>query len=224
MQMKNVLTWTAVIIIITALIIIPFLLLGESVEAWVKALIEHSRGNPIPASLILGSLLAGDIILPTPSSILSTGCGTLLGFIPGMIVSATGMQICSLFGYILGMRAARPMLKRWIDEKNTESLESLTSRYGLWTILITRPIPVLAEAATIFAGMGRIPFLPYMMISAVANIGISALYAWVGSNSHSATSLLLAFAAAVLLPGMAMLVRYIFRKKTTPNRLRKVNP
>ncbi len=214
--MKNILRWLTISTIVCILIIIPFVLFGDSIELWIKDFIDQSRQRPLAAGVTLGSLLAADIILPTPSSVISSGCGLLLGFIPGAITSATGMQLSCIFGFFLGKCAARPLVERWVGEKNADALERLTQRYGLWAIIITRPVPVLAEASTLFAGMGKMPFMPYMLVTALANIGISMLYAWAGSKGTSTEGLLLTFAAALLLPGTGMLLhRIIYRRKAS---------
>ena len=39
-----------------------------------------------------------------------------------------------------------------------EKLKELWGRYGEWTLILTRAVPVLAEAAVLFAGMTAMPF------------------------------------------------------------------
>ena len=87
-----------------------------------------------------------------------------------------------------------------------ERLRRLGQRFGPWVVVLTRPVPVLAESAVLFAGLGRMPFLPFMVMTAAANLGISLIYAAVGAFAVSTNSFLAAFAAAILFPGLLMLV------------------
>ena len=211
--MKTSLRWTLLALLVIALIIIPFLLFGAAIEDWVHAFVEHSRNRPAAAGLVLTGLLAGDVFLPTPSSIISTACGLLLGFPLGTLASTLGMQISCTLGYLLGVRAARPIVDRWIGQANAEKLDHLMQRYGLWSVIITRPIPVLAEAMTLFAGLGRLSPWRFFALSALANLGISALYAWVGSKGASTAGLLATLTAAILLPALAMLIHHLITRK-----------
>jgi 3-dehydroquinate synthase len=75
-----------------------------------------------------------------------------------------------------------------------------------------RPVPVLAEASALFAGVARVPVAQYVTITTLANIGISALYCAAGARALHSSSFLLAFAASIGLPGLAMAIsRYLRR-------------
>ena len=78
--------WSVLVGLMFAAIIIPFLLFEkqfESLGAWLAS--GHASGWT-SASIIAG-LLALDVFLPVPSSIVSTGAGVLLGFWRGMAAS-----------------------------------------------------------------------------------------------------------------------------------------
>jgi 3-dehydroquinate synthase len=59
---------------------------------------------------------------------------------------------------------------------------------------------VLAEAATAFAGMARMPIGRFIAMAGLASVGVSAVYAFVGAYAAEAESFVLAFAGAVLVP------------------------
>lgn len=202
--MKLWLKWTSVFLILSTLIIIPFILYGEVIERWVIAFLDRTRNEPLKASLVLGGLLAGDVLLPTPSTVINTGCGLLLGFPLGAFVAALGMQVSCAIGYLLGTCAARPLVERWVGDSNAKKLHDLMTHYGYWMLVITRPVPVLAEASTLFAGMSRMSVWRFATLTLFPNIGIAAIYAWVGSAKRGMQGMLLAFAAAMLLPALAL--------------------
>ena len=56
----------------------------------------------------IGALLALDVFLPVPSSIVSTGAGVLLGFWTGAAVIWIGMTLGCVIGYVFGAYAAVP--------------------------------------------------------------------------------------------------------------------
>lgn len=214
---RTTLKWTLLTTTVLGAILIPFALFGEAIDAWVMAYLRIGQSHPVSAAWVLGGLLAGDILLPTPSSIISTACGTLLGFLPGTLVSALGMSLSALAGYTLGRCAEGPVVERWIGTRSAARLQALTARYGVWAVILTRPIPILAEAMALFAGLGRFPPLRFLLLSVLANLGISALYAFAGSRGASSGGLLLALLAALLLPGLGLLLaRILMRRRPLP--------
>ena len=88
-----------------AAIIVPFLLFEKQFEALGAWLASGHASGWTSASIIAG-LLALDVFLPVPSSIVSTGAGVLLGFWRGSAVIWIGMVLGCAIGYAFGARAA----------------------------------------------------------------------------------------------------------------------
>ena len=97
-----------------------------------------------------------------------------------------------------------PIANRLVGEKELARFAKLQRRFGDWVIIAARPVPVLAEASVMFAGIARMPFGRFMLLTALSNLGISAVYAAVGAFSSNLNSFLLAFFGAILIPGAAM--------------------
>jgi uncharacterized membrane protein YdjX (TVP38/TMEM64 family) len=204
------LRWIALVVVVLALILVPFAIWGEQVEAWTHHFIESAGDNAGWVMVVLGGLLALDILLPVPSSLVSTACGFLLGFMPGMLTSLAGMIISNALGFTMGAQLGRPFAHKLVGKAELQRLEQLSQQLGDWAIIVARPVPVLAEASVLFAGMGRMSMPRFMILSGLASLGISLVYAAVGAFSATEGSFLLAFAGAILVPGLAMLV---FRKR-----------
>jgi uncharacterized membrane protein YdjX (TVP38/TMEM64 family) len=200
--------------IIIALILIPFLLFGAQIETWTDDFTSaHHRQAWI--ALVLGSLLALDILIPTPSSLVGTAAGFMLGFIEGTLVSWAGMTISCIIGYWVGVKFGRAAAQRLVGNSELERLEDLSQRFGDWVVIISRPVPMLAEASVLFAGISDMPRYRFLLLSTLSNLGISAVYAATGAFSATVNSFLLAFGAAVLLPALAM---FLARKRNKPQR------
>ena len=116
------------------------------------------------------------------------------------------MMVSCLVAYMLGAVGGRPLCRRLIGDDELARLETFSRRFGDWIIIVARPIPVLAEASTLFAGMGRMIFRRYLGLTLLSNLGISAVYGAVGAFATAVNSFLLAFAGAILLPLIAMLL------------------
>jgi uncharacterized membrane protein YdjX (TVP38/TMEM64 family) len=199
--------WTLLAVLVALGILVPFGIWGDHIDHWVEGYVGASRNQPVQAAWVLGGLLAGDILLPTPSSLISTACGAICGFLPGMLASWIGMNFACLFGYLLGRFASHSRIRRMMGESSMLALERISAQRGSWFLVVTRPIPVLAEAAVLFAGLGKLSPRQFARMTLPANLGISAVYAAIGATASSASGFLWAFLLAMLLPGLLMLAR-----------------
>ncbi|MFC2030162.1 TVP38/TMEM64 family protein [Chloroflexota bacterium] len=206
--------WIALTIVVLALILVPFFLFETQIEAWTSNFIESAEEYRVLVGLVLGGLLAADIFLPTPSSLVSTGIGFFLGFIPGMLVSWAAMCISCAIGYWIAVWLGRPVATKFVGDEELDKLHNLYGRIGDWVIVVLRPVPVLAEASVLFAGMARMPFRRFMLLAGLSNLGISAVYSAVGAYSATVNSFLLVFAAAILVPAIGMLATRGLRRES----------
>ncbi len=204
MTKQQVARWSVLVVGIFALILIPFMIFGEQIELWTENFIETSAQHTGQIALVLGALLGGDILLPVPSSLASTAAGFVLGFVRGLLTSWAGMTVSCLLGYWVGANLGRPVAARLVGERDLTRLAALQQRFGDWVLLVARPVPMLAEASVLFAGISRVPFGRFMLLTTLSNLGISAVYAAVGAFSSNVNSFLLAFFGAILAPAAAM--------------------
>jgi uncharacterized membrane protein YdjX (TVP38/TMEM64 family) len=195
--------WLALIGLLFALIIIPFLIFEEQFWQFGTWLAE-GHASRWASALTIGALLALDVFLPVPSSIVSTGAGVLLGFWRGAAVISIGMTLGCVIGYAFGAQAAAAA-RRLVGADSLTRAGSVIDRYGPWALVVCRPIPVLAEASVVFAGLVRMPIGSFIWLTTLSNLGIAVVYAAVAAYSMRVQSFLLTFLAALVLPGMAML-------------------
>ena len=207
--MKKFATWLCLLLLLATAIILPFLWWGDALEARYLILADDVQTHQAWVLLIQGALLAFDIVLPVPSSLVSTGCGATGGIWWGTLASWIGMTLSCLLGYGLGRLLDRGGVMRLMGADSHRQLERLSRRAGWWIVVLTRPVPVLAEAAVLLAGMGEMPLPRFIAMTAAANLGISLLYGVIGASAGSAVGFGVAFLAAMGLPGLLMLVAHL---------------
>lgn len=196
-------------------VILPFLMVGTQIEGWTRNFTGHARQHTTQAALVLGGLLAIDIVAPIPSSLVSTACGMILGFIPGMLLSFAGMMLSCASGLALGHWAA-PWTRRLIGPRESAQLERWHQRWGVWLLAVVRPVPVLAEASVIFAGLARLPLHRSVPVLLLSNLGVSAVYAACGTWATTPNAFGWAFLTALALPGSALLLARGLAKVRAP--------
>ena len=195
-------------LLLAAFVIVPFMLFGDRLESWAHAmLLDRRPAGGWPRLLCVG-LLVGDVVLPVPSSLVSAAAGLWWGLWQGTLLSLAGMQIGSWFGYWLGTRATA--LRRWVGEAEAGRLHQWFARHGEWIVVTLRPVPVLAEASTIFAGFSRMNLARFSVLSLVANLCVSLFYAAVGSllgNHTPGGGMLLLLLVLVAIAGFGVIAR-----------------
>ena len=196
---------TALLLFVTALaIIIPFCLFGDAISAWTEQVIREAGAHRLYTGAVLVLLLSVDIVMPVPSSLVSTACGMTLGLAGGTLASFAGMSLSAAAGYFFG-RTASPAVEKMIGEKELAWLTVFQRRHGAWMLLALRPVPVLAEASVLFSGLSRQPLPGVCAATALGNLAVSLTYAAVGSWGKASDSFLPAFGASLLLSGVFML-------------------
>jgi uncharacterized membrane protein YdjX (TVP38/TMEM64 family) len=200
--MSDRVRWTVLWVLLFVVLLLPFFLFERQFEQLATWLANGNASRWYTAAAI-GGLLALDVFLPVPSSIVSTGAGVMLGFWRGAAVIWIGMTAGCLIGYLVGAKAAGAA-RRLVGEDSLARAAKVMEQYGPWAVVLCRPIPVLAEASTVFAGLVRTPLTPYLMLTSGSNLGIAAAYAAVGAYSMQMESFLLTFLGALALPGLAL--------------------
>lgn len=196
------LRWLALAVLVLAAILVPFVLFGDALTQWAASAIAALRQQPWLGAGLIVALLAGDAVLPVPSSLLSTAAGSLFGWQLGWLVIWSGMTLGCVFGYAVGAGASRGLAGRWFALGELERARRRFTDVGPVALIVTRAIPVLAEAATLFAGGARMPFGVFIVATGVANAGVAAAYAGIGAAAASSGSFLVAFIGLVSVPAI----------------------
>jgi len=146
-------------------------------------------------------LLVADIWLPVPSSIIMTANGTLFGVLLGATLSVIGSLGASLIGFGMG-RAGSKILRRIVTAPEYETSELLLRRWGMTAILITRPVPILAETIAILAGASSFGWARFTMASVAGIAPAAFLYALAGSTAADVRTGMLIFPIVLMLAGI----------------------
>ncbi len=148
-----------ILLLCIAIPIVPFAIIGELPgERWLQA-----QGDSALAFGATGAaLLAADVLLPVPSSILGSLLGARLGFAAGFAWTFAGLMLGHLVGYGMG---------RVMFSKQSGALPNEPAALAL---VLSRPVPVLAEALTFAAGASKLRFSTLLLTLSLGN-GIYAL-------------------------------------------------
>jgi len=215
----NSLLRSAFLISIVLLVpILPFLFFGEQLGTLVEEWLEQPSSRPVTAALIVG-LLATDIFLPIPSSMISTLGGWQLGWIVGTLVSWVGLTLGAVAGFSLARRWGRPFALWFTRAEELDRMRELTSSYGIAILILARGVPVLAEASVLLMGVHRLAWKQFLPAVLFSNLGIAWAYSTFGDYAEQHQWLPLALGVSVALPVLlaAAIERFVARKTKVPS-------
>jgi uncharacterized membrane protein YdjX (TVP38/TMEM64 family) len=162
-------------------------------------------------SVLNTGLLMIDVVLPVPSSVVMIVNGALFGILGGALLSLTGGLGASLLGYILG-RANLPWLMRFISEADLERSRKFMARWGILALIVSRPIPILAETLCIIAGTSGLSVRATLSAVMLGLLPIVFLYAYVGATASNLESGLLAFIFVIVVASVTWFIGVWFKR------------
>ena len=175
----RVIGWLAILI---AVPIIPFLFFGEQMEAmvnqWISA--DYFREHRWSTSGIVILLLTSDILLPIPSSGVCALAGRAMGTLGGTFVCWIGLNLSVLTGYLIGRLLGWSFAKRIASLNDIRQAGDQIETWGLWLLIVMRPLPVLAEASVLWAGLTGQPMRRWWLPVTFANLGLAMAWAAMG--------------------------------------------
>jgi membrane protein DedA with SNARE-associated domain len=187
-------------IVVLAVPIVPFLIFGqEGMERALEQWREHPPPPMIVATAVVG-LLALDIFLPIPSSLVSTLAGWQLGAAGGTAASWVGMSLGAAIGFALARWLGQPAVMWLTRADDLARTRLLAERFGPALLVLGRGVPILAEATVLLLGMHGMSWRRFLPPVLLANLGLALAYAVFGQIAERYQWLPLALAIAIALP------------------------
>lgn len=199
-------------LLITSALFASFMILFFIVEALGVPLLSDptpwmKHGGVLAAAVGVGLLIA-DVLLPVPSSLVMVAHGALFGVVVGTLLSLLGSVGAALFGFAIGRRGGR-FLERVAAPAERARADYLLTRWGAIAIIVTRPVPILAETVAIMAGMAGASPMSWSSVtfaSLAGSLPPALLYALTGAAVANFQSTALMFGVVLLVAGLFWLV------------------
>ena len=198
---RYLLTVVALIVFFTVLFVIVEALgvpLLSDPTPWMK------HGGILAAIIGVGLLIA-DVVLPVPSSIVMVAHGALFGVLWGTMLSLVGSVGAAVFGFAIGRRGGG-LLERVVTPAERARASSILERWGTLAIIVTRPVPLLAETVAIMAGASSMSWRAIILASIAGSLPMALLYALTGAAVADLQNTALMFGVVLLVAGLFWLV------------------
>jgi uncharacterized membrane protein YdjX (TVP38/TMEM64 family) len=153
---------------------------------------------PLTAAAVGVGLLVVDVVLPVPSSLVMIAHGAAFGPLLGAALSLFGSLGAALVGFAIGRRGG-PLLQRAVSAEERRRADALLSRWGVLAVVVTRPVPLLAETTVILAGASPLGWRRTAVAALVGSVPAAVLYALTGSVATGLGNPAAVFALVLLL-------------------------
>ena len=210
--MKRALTLVAIVAAIVAgskLLIEN--VLGFDLEPWARSWL--AAAGPAGAATVIG-LLAADVFIPVPSSVVMILSGAAFGTAWGAAIAFIGSIAGEWLGFELARRYGSAWASRYIgDEREVARLNAMLAKHGGAAVAITRPLPVVMETMSLVAGVSTMTRATFLVASVIGTLPIVIVYAYAGAKSVEAGSLVPAIVILIAVAGTGWIW---YRSRTNP--------
>jgi uncharacterized membrane protein YdjX (TVP38/TMEM64 family) len=168
------------------------------VEAWVLR-----PGTSSALTVVI--LLAADVFLPVPSSLIMILSGAVFGVVWGSLLSLVGSIGGEWLGFELARRYGHRVSSRMLGDDELQRLSQLFARSGAATVFITRALPIVMETVSIVAGLSHMRRTAFLAASLMGTAPIVVVYAYAGAVSRQMGSLIPGVIMVIAVTGAAWL-------------------
>jgi uncharacterized membrane protein YdjX (TVP38/TMEM64 family) len=197
--------------VLLAFVLVPFALVGDDLERLSPRLLSDP-GSAAGVIAVGIALLALDVVLPVPSSIVSVLLCAAFGPLTGGSAVLFGMVGAFVLGDRIGACVPHDLLRGWMGESVWDSCVARARKHGVLWVALSRPVPVLAEITAVLSGVLGVPLRRSLPVVLASSACVSAGYAfvvWLGlQQSHSGG----AFLTIAALPTVSWLVYKLLKR------------
>ena len=202
MKLPLWLRWTIFGVIVFTSLVLPLILFESPLSKYGEIALNWAGDNKLLVSFVVIIALTADVILPVPNGLTNTLAGVSLGWTVASLVVWTGLNLGACVGYFLGRFAARPLAQKMISESDFNEAEKSLQNFSTIGLILSRPVPAFAELITISAGLAKMPFIKFILVVGIVNIGVAVIFSGIGAAAMEANSSTLAFIGVAVLPAL----------------------
>jgi membrane protein DedA with SNARE-associated domain len=172
----------------------------------------ESANIPIPSEVTMP--LAGWMLVQ------ARGLSALQAVWLGGLYGAIGCTLGSMLNYALGAYGGRPLLRRYgkwilVSEEDLERADKWFGRYGDWAAFISRLLPIVRTFISFPAGVTKMNFGRFTVLSFVGSFIWCGLLAWggyvFGANWEQLRAAMRPFDIPIAIAILAGLGYYVYR-------------
>lgn len=193
---------------------------GILARADIKGMKEYLAGFGIwgPVVSMFLMVLQG-LAAPLPAFVITFANAWIWGWAWGALISWTGAMIAAVLCFYLAKWFGRPLVERMVGTRALAISDRFFDRYGKYTVLIARLIPVVSfDLISYAAGLTNLTFWNFFWATGLGQLPATIVYSFLGENITSGAKYgFMAFSGFASL----LVLSLIIKKKMENNLLNK---
>ena len=174
------------LLFVMALVITPFLLVGEQLEGSVLPWLEKREQQVWVLTLVAIVLLACDSIAPIPATVVIMFLAWKAGWVAGIIGGTIGMCAGVLTAAWFGRAAVGRIAPKFMPDAELLRVRESLQRRLVVTLACLRSVPVLAETSVILAAATGVPVSRVFWVTVLPNFIVATIYSIAAATSRTA--------------------------------------
>jgi len=171
------------------------------VDVWAVRGYVESMGAWAPLASI-GLMMFQAVIAPLPAFVITFANAALFGWVWGAVLSWTGAMLGAALCYGLAWWFGRGLVERMAPASALRRFDALAARWGQWTVLVARLLPVVPfDPVSYAAGLARLGFVRFLIATGIGQIPATIAYSLAGDLLAVDLRLLAGGIAVVLVLG-----------------------
>ena len=184
---------------LACIVLVTFAIWGDAFENQftIEGSLAWLRSHGQWAWLAAIALLAGDLLLPVPSTVVFTALGILYGPWLGGLIGAVGFASGGAVAYAVCRSFGEKAALRLLGERDYLRGRQLFEKSGGWIVVLSRWLPILPEVISCIAGLTRMPIGKFVAALLCGSCPIAFAFAALGHAGKDQPLLALAASAIV---------------------------
>ncbi len=119
---------------------------------------------------------------------------------PATLASWLGTTAGACVGFGFSRWLGQPFARRFAESEDLARIETISQRFGPLVLLITRPLPILAEACVLVMGTTTLSWGRFLVPVVFSNLAIAMIYAAAGMGFEEQKPLMIAAVVSGAIP------------------------
>jgi len=128
------------------------------------------------------------------------------------VLGTIGSVGATLVGFAIGRRGSR-FINRYVGSREQDQSRSLIHRLGPLAIIVTRPLPILAETTAIVAGSTPMTWRQVITGALIGCLPAAAVYSAAGAFASGVTTGMLVFPLVIVLAALFWGIGWIVERR-----------
>lgn len=188
-------------------------------ESWITDFMEQYGYIGILLMIAFENIfppIPSEVILPFGGFMTTNSDLTVIGvIIAATIGSVLGAAILYAIGLFLDVNRMEKIVDRWghilrVKKEDIHKADAWFERYGIWTVLFCRMVPIVRSLISIPAGMARMNFGLFLFFTTIGTAIWNTLLVWIGAslgeNWHTITEYMNVYSKVIYVVAAILLV------------------